>query len=125
MPSRRTTDWDDRALMQRLQNMPRQADRALHAMMRYHAPRAERTLKTGARWTDRTGNARNGLFTTVIHEPFQSYGIVMAHGVPYGIWLEVRFSGRYAIITPTVQSYGPQVMQTVGTLFARMFGGPA
>jgi hypothetical protein len=113
--------WDDRALLNKLQIAPARASRALVAIMAYHAPRAQGKMRSNAPWTDRTGNARNGLFS----QPFADhprYGIILAHRVNYGIWLEVRFSGRYAVINPTVQSEGPEVMRTCETLFSRIFG---
>ena len=50
-----------RALAARLQNMPRQVERAMTAIMRFEAPQAERYMKNNAPWTDRTSAARNGL----------------------------------------------------------------
>jgi hypothetical protein len=40
-------------------------------------------------------------------------GIVLFHTVPYGVYLEASNSGAYAIIGPTIEVMGPQVMQSV------------
>jgi len=34
---------------------------------------------------------------------------VVYHTMPYGLWLEVRWSGRYAIIGPTMLHIAPQL----------------
>lgn len=75
-------------------------------------PVAESHMRTNAPWTDRTGNARGGLKAQ--HVP-QSNGhtLFLFHTMPYGIWLEVRWSGRYAIIAPSVKQLGPDLMKRV------------
>lgn len=89
------------------------ADRFIKATMGYHADRAEAYAKREAPWTDQTTNARNGLFAvTDFSGPFR-YRIIVAHSVPYGVWLEVRFAGRYAILEPTVRHEGVEVMKTL------------
>ena len=119
MANRGRLEWDQRELANRLRNMPQRVERALFAIMRFEAPRAERYMKTSAPWNDQTGNARNGL-TARGFKDGTNYGIDLAHAVPYGIWLEVRWSGRLAVIQPTIQHQGPEVMQTVAGLFARL-----
>lgn len=57
--------------------------------------------RQNAPWKDVTSNARNGLFAKHVSEPLQSHTLVIYHTMPYGFWLEVRWSGRYAIIGPT------------------------
>lgn len=112
--------WDASQLTGNIRTLPVKVDRALTAVMRYEAPRAETYMKNNAPWTDQTGNARSGLFAKAFIEPRKVYGIDLGHSVPYGIWLEVRFSGRYAIIGPTVAHQGPEVMATVASLFSRL-----
>lgn len=113
--------WEDRALLNNLKTFNARADRAITAAMKFHATRATAYARTNAPWTDRTTNARNGLFATAQKQP-PVYRIVVGHTVPYGIWLETRWSGRYAIIRPTIDHEGPQVMRTVSALYSRMFG---
>jgi len=72
-------------------------------------PRVEGYARTHAPWTDRTGNARNGLRATA-YEAGAKHGIVIFHSVPYGIWLEVRFEGRYGIIDDTIRTQGEELM---------------
>lgn len=64
--------------------------------------------KENAPWEDRSGDAREGLDADV---DWKGDVIVwqMFHTVPYGIYLETRWSGRFAIIMPTLEEYAPRV----------------
>jgi hypothetical protein len=73
-------------------------------------------MRQNAPWTDQTGNARNGLFAEAKHDWGRTHAIVLYHSVPYGIWLEVRHQGRYAIILPTAKEQGMAVMNTLRDL---------
>jgi hypothetical protein len=86
-------------------------DKAAAGVVKYWDSRVESAAKINAKWTDRTTNARNGLIAASGKEGGVHY-IVLAHRVPYGLWLEIRWSGKYAIILPTLNVYGPKVMQT-------------
>ena len=83
------------------------------------APEVENYMKLNAPWTDQTGNARNGLAARA-YEDGDEIGIVLFHQVDYGIWLETRWSGRYAIINPTIDSMGPEVMARFERLLDRI-----
>lgn len=102
--------WQPGSLGTGLKTLPTKMDLAVRGTMEFFAPEVENHAKVNAPWTDRTANARNGLaaqsFTTV----GGSHGIVLYHQVPYGIWLEVKRSGEYAIIMPTIRHMGPVVM---------------
>lgn len=76
-------------------------DRAIRFIMDYHAADGTARMKMNAPWTDQTGAARNGLFAVTEHAKGH-YKIIFSHSVNYGIWLEVKFSGRDAVIMPTV-----------------------
>jgi len=104
-------------------NLDKQLDRGVAGVMEYWDSRIEATMKVGATWTDRTGNARLGLRAVAGHEPFVSHWIDLFHSVSYGIWLEVRWAGKYAIVIPTLITAGPKVMGTLNKLFARLQDG--
>lgn len=89
------------------------------ATMRFHEPKAESYAKLNASWTDQTTNARNGL-TAKSGQSGSVHWLVLAHRVPYGIYLETRWSARYAIIMPTlVDEIGPSVMHTLQGILDR------
>lgn len=112
--------WDGGDLVINLDRMNAQMDRGIAAAMAFHSTRALTYARTNAPWTDRTSNARNALFSKVEREGVGKYSLVMGHGVPYGVWLETRWAGRYATIKPTLEHTGPEVMRTLGRLFETM-----
>lgn len=77
------------------------------ATAKYVAPQIQSDMRANAPWEDQTGNARNGLFS-VVQVSTNEVAIVLYHSVPYGIWLELRWSGKYAIITPSLAKWGPR-----------------
>ena len=66
-------------------------------------------------WTDRTGDARKRLNGYVTEIP-NGYRINLAHGVDYGIWLELAMEKRFAILEPTVRLQGPEVLRGMNRL---------
>lgn len=94
---------------------------ALRAIIYRYAPMAEAQMRSSAPWTDRTGLARMGLGAKAIADRSDVYAIVLYHTVEYGFWLEIRWSGRYAVIQPTIETMGPQVMAGLGRLLEGMF----
>lgn len=94
-------------------------ERAQIAVAYSMAPQVESYMKLHAPWTDRTGNARNGLAA----RPFDEggvVGIVLFHQVDYGIYLETKNEGEYAIINPTIDVMGPQVMRKYDRILDRI-----
>lgn len=103
-----------------LKNFDRRARNGIEATMRYQAARSETWMRTNARWTDRTTNARNGLFSTVEDIDRNSWLLVLSHSVSYGFWLEVANSGKYAIVRPALLRANRELMQLLSRLFERM-----
>lgn len=98
-------------------------DGYIHAVVDYQSTKALSYMKTNARWKDRTGNARNGLSVEVGWVPMKSHSIRLFHRMWYGIFLETRWAGRYAIILPTIQVFGPDTMRLLQSLFRRLKTG--
>ena len=80
--------------------------RSMVAAANYVAPVGEQFMKTNAPWTDRTGAARSGLHTKVVVSS-NKVAIVFYHSVPYGVFLETRWGGKYAIVEPAIAYIGP------------------
>jgi len=79
--------------------------------------------KTNAPWTDRTGNARAGLHAkTVVADQGKAFELIVAGSVFYQIFLETRFSGKYAILLPTVNYIGGIIMQRIQSALSQMEG---
>jgi len=85
----------------------------------YMAPRAATYARTNAKWTDRTGNARNGLFAKHDSDPMVLHRLTVYHSMSYGYWLEVRWAGRYAIIGPTLVHIAPELAVAVAAAVRR------
>jgi hypothetical protein len=62
-----------------------------------------------APWEDRSGEARSGLKAEA-RQRLWTYTIILYHTVDYGIWLEIRWDGKYAIILPTIEHMGHELM---------------
>lgn len=73
------------------------------------AQMVEDYAKENAPWQDRSGEARSGLTAAASSSGF-THTITLFHTAEHGLWLEVRWSGQYAIIQPTIQAMGPVVM---------------
>lgn len=75
----------------------------------------ESYAKENRPWTDRTGHARQRLTGYVTTIP-KGYRINLAHGVDYGIWLELAMEKRYAILEPTIRLKGKEVVNGMRNL---------
>ena len=97
--------------------------RALHqyalAVAHRWVPEIENWMKKNAVWTDRTGNARQGLFSDVMQIAQQAVIILLGHGVEYGIFLELSNAGRYAIVLPALDHFLPRIWADVRAGLAR------
>lgn len=109
----------DKELQNNLSVIQARFERAARITIERNAPQVENYMKLNAPWTDQTSNARNGLAARAYSERGE-YGIVLFHQVDYGIWLETRFGGRYAIINPTIEAMGPKVMRDFDRLLDRL-----
>ncbi len=90
--------------------------RGVRAIAQRRAPEIEAWMKTNAVWTDRTSNARQGLSAEVEDLSLDMVAIVMAHGVSYGVYLEWANQGRFSILSPAVDTWGPILMNDVRAL---------
>ena len=95
-------------------------NRAISGFMLAQAPKVQSYARANASWTDRTGNARQGLFANYAAPGDGRHAINLYHTMPYGIWLEVRFAGRNAIIRPTIQSQAPLVMKAIEGMLSKI-----
>ena len=97
----------------------REAHEAIQVVLEYWAGIAMSMMKSGAKWTDRTGVARSGLLAEAFREGDGSV-LVLWSQAPYGIWLEIRWSGKYAIVGPTLHNIAPRVLHMAGEAVMRM-----
>mgnify|MGYP000857376050 FL=1 len=100
---------------------------AVAAVAQLVATEMQNQAKADATWTDRTGNARTGLFGTS-EADFARHvvTIYLSHGavIDYGIWLELAGgsegspgSGRYAVIMRTMEAHYGDLMSMLNEIF--------
>lgn len=84
------------------------------------AKKMENFAKENRRWTDRTGHARQRL-NGYVSKIQNGYRIYIAHGVDYGIWLELANEKRFAILPQTIEYVGTfEIMPGFERLLERM-----
>jgi len=112
-------DRDPKQVFQKgVDNYRRQLYQALVQVLKEWAPQVQRYAQQNAPWQDVTGAARAKLTAYVEQPPSTGSGAAnlklhLVHGVDYGVWLELRWGGKYAIIWPTIQVFGPMIMADV------------
>lgn len=90
---------------------------AIRQVATYFAPILEAYAKEHAPWTDRTGHARQRLFTLVEDLSKDTVVLYLAHGVEYGRFLEIRFAGRYQIVWTSIESHISEVQKMLDGIF--------
>lgn len=84
------------------------------------ASEIESKMKQNRPWTDRTNMAKMMLSAKVSQPNDDTIRITLAHGVEYGIWLELANEKNYAIIEPTVNEEGPRIVQDLDDLMSKL-----
>ena len=69
-------------------------------------------LKAEHPWQNQTGAAEQGLRCGVLEDD-NTFRVRAAHGVPYGIFLETKHQGRYAVLQPVMRSQWPLALRAV------------
>lgn len=71
-------------------------------------------------WTDRTGKAKATLSAKVSRPSETLIRTTLAHGVDYGIWLELAHEKNYAIIAPTIDKEAPRIIDDLNDLMSNL-----
>lgn len=94
-------------------------DKAVGMFASTEASRIEGDAKSQAKWTDRTGAARNRLKGS--SEKINiGYRVQLSHGVDYGIWLELANEKRFAIVEPIIRLSAPYIMADFENLIGKL-----
>ena len=95
---------------------------ALHdgvrAIANSYVPKIEKWMTDNAAWEDRTGLARDELYAGV-EEAIGQVVLNIGHGVHYGLFLEVNYAGRFAILNPALDHFAPQIMADIRRMLGR------
>ena len=116
-------DLDEKELQANLTAFEAKFSKYVTELFDFAAVKAQEQMKLKAPWTDRTTAARNSLHAKATHKGrmgSKRHELIVAHGVPYGIWLEVANSGKFQILMPTVTSVGREIMKTLQGAFAHL-----
>lgn len=115
--------WDFDGLIQGLQGTETKAMIAIRMYAENAALSLQNYARQKARWTDRTGNARQRLTGTSL-PLINGYKLQLAHGVDYGKWLELAHERKYAIIEETIRVVGTsKIMPGFENLLGKLKGG--
>lgn len=113
-------DYSSSPLAKKLENV---APKMGAALLMYSATKAveyEAYMKMNRPWVDRTGKAKATLNAKVSQPDKNTLRMTLAHGVEYGIWLEVAHEGKYSIIGPTISAKGQDYVEGLRNLFAKV-----
>ena len=83
---------------------------AIIVLLEAHRADIQEWMQQNASWKDRTGAARRGLYVDV-SAMADSIVATLGYSVPYGIFLETKNTGRYAILTPAIDYWTPIIIQ--------------
>ena len=110
---------DDSELKFGMEQFAKKADIAIQLFAETNAKNLEKEAKQGRPWTDRTGDARKRLNGTV-EKTSTGYRIVLAHGVDYGLWLELANEGKYGIVDKTMNLQAPLILSDMEGLLSNL-----
>ena len=102
-------------LVARINQMGPKVKRGMVAGANITKTQAISHMRSTAPWTDRTGAARAGLNADV-QVATNSVALILYHSVPYGIYLETRWGGRYAVIRPAIPVMAQLMVSNIGKL---------
>lgn len=83
---------------------------ALFALAQSYAAKMEAEAKQDGPWTDRTGQARQGLAGGV-EDRGDALVVYVAHTAHHGVYLELAMQQRYAILEPVAKRTAPQFFE--------------
>jgi hypothetical protein len=92
--------------------------RAIQLIAEYLSAAFENYAKEFAPWTDRTANARQALHGFWEDRANDAVEVYISHGMSYGIFLELRWAGKYAILVDTIQAHLPEIDRILKAVFS-------
>lgn len=115
-----TIDYDSSSLKKNLDKMGVKLGAVVLMYASTKASEIQYKMKVNRSWTDRTGMAK-ALLTCRVSQPTKTIvRLTLAHGVDYGLWLELAHGKNYAIIEPTIREEGPRIVDDLDNLMSRL-----
>lgn len=115
-----TLDYNGSELKKNLDKMSTKLGAVVLMYSATKASELQSKMKLNRPWTDRTGMAKILLNAKVSQPNENIIRITLAHGVDYGIWLELAHNKIYAIIAPTVREEGPRIVEDLEGLMSKL-----
>lgn len=84
---------------------------ALQIVSKSAAKQMEAYAKKNAKWTDRTGNARQKLTGDAYWLNSKTLETVIMHQMDYGVWLELAMGRKYAILEESMKQVAPDLIK--------------
>ena len=103
--------WNTSEVLSRLESMQQRTRSSLQIIADSAVRAMESYAKTNARWTDRTGNARQRLKGVTRWEP-DALIAAITHNVDYGVWLELCNEKKYAILEEALNSQAQNLLNS-------------
>lgn len=97
-------------LIKSMQKTESKANVAIKMYATEGSKKLENYAKTHKRWINRTGHAVQRL-KGYIEEGINKILVCVAHGVDYGIWLEVAHEKKYAILEQSVMMNTKEILE--------------
>lgn len=113
-------DYDKSTLKKNLDKMSVKLGAVVLMYASTKASEIQAKMKLNRPWTDRTGMAKALLNAKVSQPNKDTVRITLAHGVDYGIWLELAHGKNYAIIAPTIREEGPRIVEDLNNLMSKL-----
>lgn len=113
-------DYNESTLKKNLDNMSVKLGAVVLMYAATKSVEIESKMKVNRPWTDRTGMAKMMLSAKASRPNDDVIRITLAHGVEYGIWLELANEKNYAIIEPTVNEEGPRLVSDLDDLMSKL-----
>lgn len=115
-----TFNWQDN-LTPNLEKMRQKCDTAVLMYAKTKADQLQEYMKANKKWQDVTGAAKASLKGLVSVPKEHQVRITLAHGVNYGIWLELAHEMNYAIVRPTILTKSGEVLDGLDMLMSKIF----
>lgn len=113
-------EYDQSKLKKNLDNMSAKFGAMVLMYASTKASELQAKMKINRPWTDRTNMAKTMLSAKVSQPNKDTVRITLAHGVDYGIWLELAHGKNYAIIAPTIREEGPRIVEDLSNLMSKL-----
>ena len=112
-------EYDDDDLARTLGSFDRRFNNLVSNIFEYESAYATTWMKANAPWHDDTGAARASLNATA-HSSGSSHELLLAHGVSYGIWLEIAHNRKYQILASAQRHMANKIMSDIKAAWRSM-----